>query len=643
MKVPLLKASFMGQKNALKSIIETLKATGSFEMTVFKRAQNDIPESERENYDDLLALQKRLKHALAFAKVKDNLAKTALSYDGLKTYAQYQQDAIAIVRDLEHVQTATTQIKSTITQNKETIKQLKAYWNLPVAFSDLQSTRGAHILCGIMSTTNLQRFLGDFDLSKMSIESFPSGKNDKCVVLTCHRSDAKIADVIHDFGFEPCPFSFSKNAQETTQILVAENTALEANHDFELTRLALSIEEARTLKNFFDYVTNEIDTADLAAKTLQTERHYVLTGWIVASEEESIRRRITAVQPDVIISFTEATELDQAPSLIKNSRIVAPFQTVTNMYGAPASRDIDPNPFVAFFFFMFFGMMLGDVGYAVVLMLACAAFIYLKKPFGGTRQFILLFALGGISALIWGLLYGSIFGFKIPSQVINPVEGAIYLLLLSLALGLLQLLVGTLLNFYKHVLNKDYWDAMLDSLPRIVLFIGLFMFLPTLAFGLFNVNYSSAFLDAIKTPGMYITIAGAVVMIIFNGRKKRGIIGKVMGSLAGAYGLVNYFNDVISYVRLFALALVGAVICGIANTMGGMMFGIPVIGYPLGIVVAIAFHTFNLGLALLGAYIHGARLHFIEFFSKFYSGEGKAFTPIGTGLRYSQITKKGGK
>ena len=114
-----------------------------------------------------------------------------------------------------------------------------------------------------------------------------------------------------------------------------------------------------------------------------------------------------------------------------------------------------------------------------------------------------------------------------------------------------------------------------------------------------------------------------------------------MGSFAGAYGLVNYFNDVISYVRLFALALVGTVLAMIGNDLGSMLFAIPLVGWLLGFAVAAAFHTFNIGLGLLSAYVHGARLQFIEFFSKFYSGDGTPFKPIGSGLRYTHIKLPG--
>jgi len=311
------------------------------------------------------------------------------------------------------------------------------------------------------------------------------------------------------------------------------------------------------------------------------------------------------------------------PVVLKNSKFVTPFKNITSMYGLPSGRDIDPNPWVALFYFIFFGMMIGDIGYGIVLCLAVTLYIYYKKPTTGTRQFLMLFGICSISSILWGLFYGSVFGFTIPTRVVDPLQGAIYVLLMALGLGLIQLAVGITINLWLMLKNGEYFHAILKGLPRVILFVGLILFLPKLALQMFNAGSFWIF-DVINPVGMYITIVGAIGTAMTN-----------------PYSLISYFNDVISYVRLFALALVGTVIATIGNTMGMMLFEIPFIGLVLGFVLAVAFHTFNLGLGLLGAYIHGARLQFIEFFGKFYSGGGTEFQPIGGNLRYSYI--KGGK
>ena len=126
-------------------------------------------------------------------------------------------------------------------------------------------------------------------------------------------------------------------------------------------------------------------------------------------------------------------------------------------------------------------------------------------------------------------------------------------------------------------------------------------------------------------------------------RKSPTLLGKVTGGLGGIYSLVGYFSDILSYARLFALGLVGTVIALVANQMGAMVMGIAIIGYPLGIIVAVLFHLFNLGIGLLSAYVHNARLQFVEFFGKFYEGSGKLFKPLGSNTKYVRIENNGGK
>jgi len=653
MKIPLVKASFIGAKNDLKRVLELLKSTAAFQMTFFKRAQGEVATADRDNHDRLLGIQSRLKHMISFAqdvekqlKIKNSAwrTNTMINYDDINAFAEYHNDAMDIIAELEKVQGELNHIKNTIAYNTATVDGLKPYLALDVPFSELNiDTNSVRILCGLVPKQGLAKFSSEFDLSKMPMLSVQSIDNKVCVVITAHHEDAKIAEMIYEYGFEVCKFDFDKNATTMTEALKAETNALKATYTATQHNALLSAEDVAVLQKYYDYVSNEIDTVMLAANTLQTEKYYVLNGWVIESEQERITvllKQLGAdLGTDIAVKFEPASDNDEAPVYLKNSKIVTPFRQITNMYGPPSNTDIDPNPFVALFYFIFFGMMIGDVGYGLILSVAVAIFVYYKKPFGNTRQLLLLFGLGGISALLWGLFYGSVFGFIIPTRVLDPLgsDGAIYLLLLSLGMGMVQMFVGIALRLYRNILNKKYWAAALDNIPRIILFIGLFLVIPKLAFEMFKLNISSPVLDAMQLPGMIISLVGVVGIVLFNGRTKKGIFGKLIGGFAGAYGLINYFNDVISYVRLFALALVGSVIALIGNDLGSMMFGVPVVGYPLGIVVALAFHAFNIGLGLLSAYVHGARLHFIEFFSKFYSGDGMEFVPIGSQLKYTRI------
>jgi V/A-type H+-transporting ATPase subunit I len=165
------------------------------------------------------------------------------------------------------------------------------------------------------------------------------------------------------------------------------------------------------------------------------------------------------------------------------------------------------------------------------------------------------------------------------------------------------------------------------------------MAFPTLIGGLLGIKGNSIidFFAPLKNLGLIVSLAGVAGIILFNGRNRKGVMGKIMGSLGGAYGLTGYFSDILSYARLFGVGLAGCVIGYVANYLAVMMFGFGIIGIPFGIIVAVFFHGINFGLGILSAYVHDARLQSIEFFGKFYEGTGKPFMPLCSNLRYTKI------
>ena len=617
MRVPVMRANFVGNKSNLNDAISILKSTGAFHMTHYKKGLRHEEAVNQDKYEKFGAIKRRLEHAINLAKVRPT--KTEIEPDDLKAFAGYEHNALEIVKELEDTEREINQIDQKITQNRETIRGLREYYGLPVPFSTFENTQYVVNYCGIMPTLKLELFLRDVNTENMNVETYPYGKYKKIVILTAHKDDAPVAEVIFSYDFEPCKYKFTLNAVDTVKNLTAEIANLKVEREQSVSAYKLAPQEEITLKSYFDFVTGELDTMDLTADTLQTQKYFVISGWITAGAQSKIQKLLKKSMPDIHTEFRKPHKDDDAPVVLRNNPIVTPFRNITNMYGEPAARDIDPNPWVALFYFLFFGLMIGDVGYGVVLACAIGAFIFFKKPNTGTRNFLLLFGICSISSIIWGVIFGSFFGFGMGTRVIDPLDGAIYVLLIALAMGVLQLTVGIMLNLYVMIKNGEYLRAAIKGVPRVILFMGLILFLPKFGMQLFDLT-PPAFFMTVAPVGMWIAIVGAISTAISN-----------------PYTLISYFNDTISYVRLFALSLVGTVIATIGNTMGGMLFGIPVIGWFLGIAIAVAFHVFNLGLGLLGAYIHGARLQFIEFFSKFYAGNGSAFRPIGGNLRYTYL------
>jgi hypothetical protein len=206
MKVPLLKASFVGDKKNLRNTIDALKKTASFHVTEYKKVSRNDDAIDINAYDMLSAKKKTLENACNFAKVSP--ARTGIEYSQLEEFAGYENDAMKIAADLEKLQSDFAAMEATIEKNKAALKDLRDYLSLPVAFDMLTPTKSVSILCGTMPTVKFEQFKNDFDFSKMTMEPYPATKGYVCIVLTTHREDAAIAEVIHNYDFIPCRFSY---------------------------------------------------------------------------------------------------------------------------------------------------------------------------------------------------------------------------------------------------------------------------------------------------------------------------------------------------------------------------------------------------------------------------------------------------
>ena len=654
------KISVQGSLDELRTIIEELKKTQAFEVSSFKRDKNDDVESSLiEDYSTLLArinavLEFSRQSEVDFADVlkkfkKNHPADTTfdaakqisnkslynsiedLGFDELKALEKRKDEVMAIIERMETASARHFEIKALIEKNKQTIKELEPFLNLDVPFSDLTGTTSTFVKYGTIPTLQLEKFKEDFDLDNFVISEFATGGSELGVVIIGHKHDLEMIEVISNYQFTQFNFDFDRTAKDQTKFLNEKNYTTEKELVQILLSAPLSAEEIVLLKQFYDYIKNEIDTESILNGTIKTRDYYVLNGWVLDSAKKKIIALILAINPRTRIKFGRTVTLDTPPSHIVNTRVIAPYQEVTNMYGAPGKHDLDPNPFVAFFYFLFFGLMIGDIGYGLVMIALTTAVLLWKKPRGGAKNLILIVLMGGVSAVLWGLFFGGFFGFGnedfrlIPSPVMSPIDDAMNLLMLAMALGVLHVVTGIVLKFANMIRLGRPMDAVCDAGFRLIFFTGVLLAIPGFVFDI----------NLLMQIGIWVAVGGIGLVAITAGRKAKGF-GKVSGGFGGVYGFINYFTDILSYARLFGLSLVGAVIAVVANTMGGMFMG-SIWTIPIGLLIAVLFHTFNLGLCILSAYIHNARLQFIEFFSKFYDGDGTVFKPAGSNLRFVKI------
>lgn len=380
------------------------------------------------------------------------------------------------------------------------------------------------------------------------------------------------------------------------------------------------------LKLIRDFGVSELAKVEASDQMALTDRTLLLEGWVAhnrVSELEAIIGRLCGETYEIELS--DPTERDQVPVLLKNNAFAEAFEPVTAMYSLPSYFETDPTPVYAPFMFVFFGMMLSDTAYGVFL--SSMSFWALKSldltP--SRRKFIKLFLFLGISTMFFGVLYGSYFG-DVLINVLSPIwlepsNDPMAVLRIAIIMGVIHLFTGLGIKAYNLVKNGHLRDALFDV-------------------GLWYVTLTGALL-ALFGPahvGMPMMIAGAIGLVLTQGRENKSIFGKLAGGLFGLYSITGYLGDVLSYSRLLALGLATGLIASSFNLMVKLV-GFGPLTFVFAVLIFIGGHTFNLFINILGAYVHAVRLQYLEFFGKFYTGGGKAFTPLSSGTKYYNLIK----
>lgn len=386
------------------------------------------------------------------------------------------------------------------------------------------------------------------------------------------------------------------------------------------------------LQAAFDAFSQEAVRDSLLSAVGQTENTVFLLGWIPADAEEAVAKALS--REGCAYSFADPQEGETPPVTVRNNRLVDPFVGVTEMYGTPTYDSVvDPNPAMSIFYFTFFGFIMGDAMYGVAMMALCWLYLRLKRPEGGTKRMITLFFYCGISTFIAGVLTGTWFAdsvavvsewltgraVTVPPLWFDPMVEPMKMLMFALGLGVIQICTGMALAAYRLIKKGQALDALLDIGLWYVVFVGI---------GLIAIG---------KPYGGHV-LAGAALLIVLTGGRDRKGIGRLVGGLGKIYGATGYLADLLSYSRIMALGMSGAVVGQVVNKIATMATGIP--GIVLFVVVFIGGHVFNLAISLLGAYVHTCRLQYIEFFGRFFEDGGRPFKPMQNNTKYVEIVKE---
>ena len=460
-----------------------------------------------------------------------------------------------------------------------------------------------------------------------------------CIVMfTPLAQKAMAEEVLRNLGFAKPMSPTSHTPKEKSQRLKKKSQELYKKSEDAKAQIISYADRREDIKNTQDYFRIRADKYNVISQLDQTKHVFVISGYIPEEDCKDLEEMCERIA----CCYVEFGEVDpkDAPVKLKNNRFAEPAQGIVSMYSTPAHADVDPTPILAFFFYFFFGMMFSDAGYGLVMVVAIAIVLKIFKPDKKMRNNLKLFQYCGVSTIIWGLIFGSIFGDApatfynvftgaaitmkqlLPWPTLDPQKDALLLMVVSIAFGLVHILIGMGCKFYICFKQKDYKAAFFDTGLWMLMLIGF----AVLAVGMIT-N------ELVMFIGAGIAIACAIGLVLTQGRNKKGIVGKAIGGLASLYDITSYISDLLSYSRLLALGLTTGVMAQVFNMLATML-GTSIPGIIFMIVIFIVGHLVTIGLNALGSYVHTMRLQYVEMFSKFYEGGGKPFEPFSLNSKY---------
>lgn len=481
---------------------------------------------------------------------------------------------------------------------------------------------------GLNVTDDAVKALADSLDGLLTWQQASSDRSLRYLLVMCHGSVKERAlSALRDLGFSTVSFrGMTGTAKENDKALAENLAALEKERQEIEQRIAGLGGKREALLEASDRAAIALRREEAKSRLVGTDKVFLLEGWLPADRCAEIEKTLKPFTCAIETREPTEDEYPQVPVQLKNNKLTRPLNMVTEMYSLPAYGTLDPNPLMAPFFILFYGIMMADMGYGLLMMIASVIISKKYRPKGTSGELFSLLGLCGISTFIMGALTGGFFGdfltqlvaivspgtvFALP-KLFDPLDDLTMILIGSMALGMVQIVTGMAISLIEKCKRKKFLDAFFEEITWWIVFIGIAL----LALG------KGA---AVLYVGCALVLLGPIVQ------------GKGWGRLTGVFGslynhVTGYFGDILSYTRLMALMLAGSVIAQVFNMLAAMPGN--VIAF---IIISMLGNAMNFGLNLLGCYVHDLRLQCLEFFNKFYVDGGKPFRPMTLDTEYVDL------
>ena len=509
--------------------------------------------------------------------------------------------------------------------------------DVPLSFSGTAKTKAfIGTIAGIYTEETLNEKIAALDQSvSIYTEIINTGRDVTYLFACCPENEAQQTEIVLR------KLGFARPVQITSKLPKDKIASKEARIKESKERIEEALEtikviagHRRQIRILADYCRTRAEGFKAIGETCETAHTALIKGYVAERDLPYLKK--TLEKDFTVVIEAEDADETLAPVKLKNNAFSSPAETLVEMYSLPGSTDIDPTPLTGFFYYLFFGMMFSDAGYGLLMILATTLILKKAKPSSSMKQSMKLFRYCGISTFIWGLIYGSFFGdiitvvsdrffghkITLPA-LLDPMNGdAVLLLIISLLLGLAEIIAGLCAKFATCMKNGDKAGAFFDAGLWITTLLGI---------GVMAAGFTV--FAPIKTVGIVLTLASVAGLILTQGRDKKNPIMRLFSGIASLYDITGYVSDLLSFSRLMALGLTTSAMSAVFNMLAGMG-GRTVGGFIMLLIIFPVGHAVNFGLNVLGAYVHTLRLQYVELFSKFYEGGGRKFKTFSLGSKY---------
>lgn len=541
-------------------------------------------------------------------------------------FSQIYKEISSIIDEIEKKEAENQEIL-----NK--VSELLPYKAIDLPLEDLKLTKFSKIYLGTIPQRykeNFEELLKEND--SVYFDVLHTDKNYAYYLIICHKSDDEdVIDAFRKMGFTLVNFKEKGTINENINSLRERKSKNLDYIDTLNKELKNYLKYLDDFKIYYEYQSNEKLKVISSEKFLRTKNLDLIEGYVPSKFLKSFEEAIQLICGDDYYLYKKEADRNshEVPIMLKNNKFVGPFEMLTEMYSMPKYNEIDPTPFFAPFYFIFAGIMIGDLGYGLLVFIGSLLALKFFNLDKATKRFMTFFNYLSISAMIFGLVFGSFFGGIIPlPTLINPAEDIMEMLMLSLLLGGVHIFFALGIKAYMDIRDNKPKDAFYD--------VGLWYMALIGAIG-YGLSKAVAMNPIVVKILFYAMIIAMVGIVLTGGRSEKTTLAKFGWGVYALYGISSYIGDFVSYLRLMALVLSGSFIGLAVNMIAGMLFGSSIIGKLFAIVIFLVFQAFNCFLCYLSAYVHTARLTYVEMFNKFYEGGGVPFKKMVEDSKYFNI------